>query len=125
LVVTFAEAYGFPIYHVWAGPLVKRAYVSSYPYTHYSVLSTIESNWNLAPLTTNDRDAAHMGEFFLGQPSRGLNAPPPHPLWAGYVLAVSATGGIGVLFASVVLLRRERRRSLGPEGSDPPRRERS
>src|SRR5205807_2635324 len=69
LVVTFAEAYGFPIYHVWAGPLVKKGYASSYPYTHFSVLATIESNWNLTPLTSNDRDAAHMGEFFLGQPS--------------------------------------------------------
>jgi acid phosphatase len=120
LVVTFAEAYGFPIYHVWAGPVVKRAYVSSYPYTHYSVLATIESNWNLAPLTPNDRDAAPMGEFFLGQPSRGFNAPPPHPIPAGYVVAISGGGFVGVIVASKILLRRERRGSRGPAVGDPP-----
>jgi hypothetical protein len=79
---------------------VKKGYASSYPYTHFSVLATIEANWNLAPLTSNDRDAAHMGEFFLGQPSRGLNEPPPHPIPARYVIVISGTGGIGVLVAS-------------------------
>jgi hypothetical protein len=28
------------------------------PYTHYSVLRTIEDNFGLEPLTGNDRDAA-------------------------------------------------------------------
>jgi hypothetical protein len=61
-----------------------------------------------------------MGEFFMGQPSRGLNAPPPHPIPARYVIAISGAGGIGVLAASVILLRRERRGSRGPETTDPP-----
>src|SRR5437773_2210306 len=69
LFITFDEGYRFPTYAVWVGPLVKTAYASSYGYTHYSVLATIESNWNLSPLTSNDRDAQHMGEFFLGQTS--------------------------------------------------------
>jgi hypothetical protein len=102
------------------GPLVKKGYASSYPYTHFSVLATIEANWNLAPLTSNDRDAAHMGEFFLGQPSRGLNEPPPHPIPARYVIVISGTGGIGVLVASVILFRRERRGLRGPETADRP-----
>jgi acid phosphatase len=120
VVVTFAEAYGWPIYHVWAGPGVKKGYASSYPYSHFSLLATIESNWNLAPLTTNDRDAAHMGEFFQGQPSRGMNDPPPHPISARYVVALSGAAGIGVIVASVILLRRERRASRGPKMADPP-----
>jgi hypothetical protein len=120
LVVTFAEAYGFPIYHVWAGPLVKRGYASSYPYTHFSVLATIEANWNLAPLTSNDRDAAHMGEFFLAQPSRGFNAPPPHPIPAGYVVAISGGGLVGVIVASKILFQRERRGSRRPSVGGPP-----
>jgi hypothetical protein len=121
LVVTFAESYDEPDYTVWAGPLVKKGYASSYPYTHYSLLATIEANWNLPPLTSNDQNAAHMGEFFLGQPSRGLNAPPPHPIPVWSVIAISGSGLVGVRVASVFLLRRERRGSRGREGADPPK----
>jgi phosphatidylinositol-3-phosphatase len=120
LVVTFAEAYGgSPIYHVWAGPLVKRGYASSYAYTHYSLLATIEANWNLTALTSNDRDADHMGEFFLGQPSRGFTVPPPHPISRQLLVAISGSSGIGVIVVSMFLLSRERRRSR-PESETPP-----
>ena len=111
LLVTFDEGYGFPTYAVWAGPAAKTAYVSSYGYTHYSVLATIESNWNLLPLTSNDRDAPHMGEFFLGQPSRGFRNPPPHPLPLAVVAAISGAGAAAVIVTGAILLRREKRRS--------------
>ncbi len=111
LFVTFDEGYGFPTYAVWAGPGAKTAYVSSYSYTHYSVLATIESNWNLSPLTSNDRDAPHMGEFFLGQPSRGFRNPPPHPLPVAVVAAISGAGAAAVIVTGAILLRREKRRS--------------
>ncbi len=111
LFVTFDEGYGFPTYAVWAGPAAKTAYVSSYSYTHYSVLATIESNWNLSPLTSNDRDAPHMGEFFLGQPSRGFRNPPPHPLPVAVVAAISGAGAAAVIVTGAILLRREKRRS--------------
>src|SRR5439155_1552718 len=56
--------YGETIYTVWAGPVVKTAYTSQTAYDHFSVLSTIESNWNLPPLTSNDQNAPKMNEFF-------------------------------------------------------------
>src|SRR5256886_9208533 len=111
LFITFDEGYGFPTYAVWVGPLVKPAYPSSYSYTHYSVLATIESNWNLLPLTLNDRDAPHMAEFFLGQPSRGFRNPPPHPLPVAVVAAISGAGAAAVIVTGAILLRREKRRS--------------
>src|SRR2546430_475095 len=115
LLITFDEAYGFPIYAVWAGPVAKTAYASSYGYTHFSVLATLESNWNLPPLTSNDRDAPHMGEFFLGQPSRRFRNPPPHPLALSVVAAISSAGGVAVIVTGAILLRREQRRSVNRE----------
>src|SRR5256885_2122674 len=112
LLITFDEAYGFPIYAVWSGPVAKTAYASSYGYTHFSVLATIESNWNLPPLTSNDRDAPHMGEFFLGQPSRGFRNPPPHPLALPYAVPFSGASALARIGNGVILLRREKRRSV-------------
>ncbi len=58
------------VYAAWAGPVAKNAVASSSSYSHYSYLHTVEANWNLAPLTSNDSGAATMGEFF------GTNPPP-------------------------------------------------
>src|SRR2546427_6107247 len=115
LLITFDEAYGFPIYAVWAGPVAKTTYASSYGYTHFSVLATIESTWTRPPLTSNDRDAPHMGEFFLGQPSRGFHNPPPHPLALSVVVTISGAGGVAVIVTGVILLRREKRSSVDRE----------
>src|SRR6266571_3840960 len=78
LLLTFDEGYGEPIYTVWAGPVVKTAYTSSTAYSHFSVLSTIESNWNLPPLTSNDQNAPNMNEFFTtpAGPDFSLSANP-------------------------------------------------
>ena len=54
----------------WSGPAVKRAYNSTTSYNHYSYLSTLEANWNLASLTANDASAPPMTEFF------GTSLPP-------------------------------------------------
>lgn len=64
------------VYSVWAGSAIKKAYQSSSQYTHYSFLRTIEANWNLPPLTSNDANAPAMTEFF--------NAPIPNQLQAGF-----------------------------------------
>jgi len=69
LLITFDEGYGQPIYTAWAGRVVKPAYTSSVAYDHFSVLATIESNWNLPNLTANDAGAAPMNEFFTTPPS--------------------------------------------------------
>src|SRR5881296_2683901 len=58
----------------WAGPAVKKAYSSSTSYNHYSYLSTLEANWNLASLTANDASAPPMTEFFGTSPPPTLSA---------------------------------------------------
>ncbi len=95
LLLTFDEGYGQPIYTVWAGPVVKTAYTSSTAYSHYSVLSTIESNWNLPPLTTNDQNAPNMNEFFTtpGSPDFTLSA---NPTTVSFVAGQSATSTISL-----------------------------
>ena len=52
------------VYAVWAGPLAKTNYATSNLYNHYSWTRTIEANWNLASLTSNDANAKTMTEFF-------------------------------------------------------------
>src|SRR6266487_1722533 len=58
----------------WAGPAVKKAYSSTTSYNHYSYLSTLEANWNLASLTANDASAPPMTEFFGTSPPPTLSA---------------------------------------------------
>ena len=52
------------VYAVWAGPLAKIGFATSNLYNHYSWTRTIEVNWNLASLTSNDANAKPMTEFF-------------------------------------------------------------
>src|SRR6266571_705060 len=54
------------VYATWAGPVVKKGYSSNAQYSHYSFLKTLESNWGLTALTTNDASANAMTEFFQG-----------------------------------------------------------
>src|SRR5438132_10219931 len=68
LLITFDEGYGQPIYTAWAGRVVNPTYTSSVAYDHFSLLATIESNWNLPTLTANDAGAAAMTEFFTPNP---------------------------------------------------------
>jgi len=95
LLLTFDEGYGQPIYTVWAGPVVKTAYTSSTAYSHYSVLSTIESNWNLPPLTSNDQNAPNMNEFFTtpASPDFSLSA---NPTTVSFVAGQTATSTISL-----------------------------
>src|SRR6266516_12638 len=58
----------------WSGPAVKKAYSSTTSYNHYSYLSTLEANWNLASLTANDASAPPMTEFFGTSPPPTLSA---------------------------------------------------
>ena len=65
LVVTWDEG-SYADNHVatiLAGSGARPHYRSARPYDHYSLLHTIEADWNLAPLTANDARAAVMGEF--------------------------------------------------------------
>src|SRR6266568_217751 len=58
----------------WSGSAVKKAYSSSMSYNHYSYLSTLEANWNLPSLTSNDASATPMTEFFGASPPPTLSA---------------------------------------------------
>ncbi|HEV7185134.1 MAG TPA: alkaline phosphatase family protein [Leifsonia sp.] len=62
LVVTFDEGDSGDnvVTCVFAGPAAAIHVVSSAPFTHYSLLRTIEVEWGLAPLTTNDASATPM-----------------------------------------------------------------
>ncbi len=65
------------VYAVWAGPLAKTNFVTSNLYNHYSFTKTIEANWNLPSITSNDAGATPLTEFFAQQPpSFGLTANP-------------------------------------------------
>src|SRR5881296_3324432 len=83
------------VYAVWAGPLAKANYGTTNLYNHYSCLRTVEVNWNLQALTSNDASATPMAEFFTANPlSASFTYSPSNP---APVLAVtftaSATGG--------------------------------
>src|SRR5437667_1556500 len=52
------------MYTVWAGPTAKTTYTSAAAYNHFSVLSTLELNWNMPYLTSHDQGAPNMSEFF-------------------------------------------------------------
>lgn len=62
LVVTFDEgdASDNTVACVFAGPAAREHAVSSAPYTHYSLLRTIERAWGLNPLTGEDAGATAM-----------------------------------------------------------------
>ncbi|OLD11673.1 MAG: hypothetical protein AUI50_04765 [Crenarchaeota archaeon 13_1_40CM_2_52_14] len=53
------------VYAIWAGSVAKTGFSSSNQYSHYSFLRTVEANWHLRPLTSNDKGASTMKEFFI------------------------------------------------------------
>jgi PKD repeat protein len=78
LMITFDEGTGTAspdyVYTVWAGPVVKKSYQSSFAYNHYSVPRTIESAWGFPALTSNDAGASAMTEFFTSPQQSPLQA---------------------------------------------------
>lgn len=65
LVITFDEgdSTNNTVPLIFAGPAAKPDYESSRRYTHYSLLHTIENQWNLSPLTANDAGATLMTDL--------------------------------------------------------------
>ena len=98
LFITFDEAAngrGTPaIYTVWSGPAAKVGYTSSVSYNHFSHLATVEANWNLPTLNTNDSGARNMSEFFVGSPPDfSLSASP----WSlSFIEGGSGVSNVGV-----------------------------
>src|SRR3989454_941385 len=113
LFITFDEGTGFCplngssedcIYAVWAGPVAKTSFSSSHLYNHYSLLKTIEANWNLTSLTSNDASATPMTEFFNPAPNFTITASSPAAVSVGQsatsTITVSGVNG----FSGVVTL---------------------
>jgi hypothetical protein len=59
------------VYASWSGPTAKKGFTSSTAYTHYSYLHTIEDNWGLPTLASDDASAPVMSEFFTGYSGSG------------------------------------------------------
>jgi len=83
LFVTFDEGNGYCplnggsqdcVYAVWAGPVAKTKFQSANQYNHYSFLKTLETVWKLPSLTSNDRSATPMIEFFAPHSHNGHGA---------------------------------------------------
>jgi len=102
------------VYASWAGPVVKQAYVGTGSYNHYSFLKTVETNWGLSSLTSNDANASPMTEFFA---STTTTSPPsgnqPSSFWTNpLVIAVI----LGAILTGIVYLAVSRRRSQKSSG---------
>jgi len=65
LVVTFDEGAGSHnhVATVLAGPAARSGTRSARPYTHYSLLRTVEEAWHLQPLAKGDAAAVPMSEL--------------------------------------------------------------
>jgi hypothetical protein len=48
---------------IFTGSAAKNGYRSNNPFNHYSLLHTIEVEWGLSPLTSNDKQAPTMTSF--------------------------------------------------------------
>src|SRR5437867_2152521 len=103
LFVVFDEGNGFCplnggsedcVYAVWAGRLAKASYGTTNLYNHYSWTRTVEVNWNLPRLTSNDGSATPMTEFFGHPLSATFSYSPSSPQVGQQVtFTASASGG--------------------------------
>ena len=69
LVITWDEddnAPGNQVATIVVAGQVPAGFRSTVAYNHYCLLRTVEVAWGLAPLTTNDAQAAVMSDFFAG-----------------------------------------------------------
>ena len=71
------------LYAVWAGPVAKTGFSSAQLYNQYSLTKTIEMNWNLTSLTSNDASATPMTEFLRPSPNFTISATTPSPISVG------------------------------------------
>src|SRR6266540_2854653 len=82
------------VYAVWAGRQAKQNFGTTQLYNHYSWLRTIEVNWNLQSLTSNDANATPMAEFFAPPLSATFSYNPSSPQVGQQVtFSASASGG--------------------------------
>ena len=94
LAIVFDEGYSNPTWASFAGPVSKTAYTSTTYYDHYSMLKTLEANWGLPSLTSNDGNALAMTEF-LQSPSFSVDFTfaPTNPTIGQTVTFTASTSG--------------------------------
>src|SRR5439155_22790182 len=81
------------MYTVWAEPTTNTNFSSNHDDTHYFFTKTIQTNWILATMTSNDAAATAMTEFFTAPSSDfSISASSPAPTNTGQ----SATSTITV-----------------------------
>jgi phosphatidylinositol-3-phosphatase len=84
------------IYTVWAGSVIKKNSISTTSYSHFSFLATLETAWDLQPLTANDSAATPMSEFFTTLFPIQVNASPSSPETGQQVdFSAVTSGGTG------------------------------
>ncbi|HYY90697.1 MAG TPA: alkaline phosphatase family protein, partial [Candidatus Dormibacteraeota bacterium] len=82
------------VYAVWAGRMAKQNFATSNMYNHYSWTKTIEVNWNLASITSNDANATPLTEFFQTPLSASFTYSPTSPQ-AGQQVTFTASANSG------------------------------
>src|SRR3989454_5978794 len=91
------------LYAVWAGPVAKTGFSSPQLYNQYSLTKTIEVNWNLTTLTTNDAAAIPMTEFFKPLPNFAISASSPGAVNVGQatnsIITVTSVNGFSGIVA--------------------------
>src|SRR5205823_14339081 len=90
------------LYAVWAGPVAKTGFSAAQHYNQYSLTKTIQVNWNLTSLTSNDASATPMTEFLRPSPNFTISATTPTPLGVGQtanstITVTSVNGFIGTV----------------------------
>ena len=115
LFITFDEGNGYCplndssedcLYAVWAGPVAKTGFSSAQLYNQYSLTKTIEVNWDLTSLTSNDASATPMTEFLRPSPNFTISATTPSPISVGQtanstITVTSVNGFTGPVSLSV------------------------
>src|SRR6266849_2379057 len=80
------------VYASWSGPAAKKGFTSSNSYSHYSYLHTVEDNWGLPTLTSNDAGALVMSEFFTASTALSISVSfTPSTPSVGQTVTFSAT----------------------------------
>src|SRR5467141_5398631 len=76
------------------------------PYTHYSYLHTVEDNWGLPTLTSDDAGAPVMSEFFTGFSGSGI--PGVFQYWPVILILVAVV--VAAVLISVKIMPASKRR---------------
>src|SRR2546422_11434783 len=95
------------VYASWSGPMAKKGFTSNTAYTHYSNLHTIEDNWGLPTLTSDDAGAPVMSEFFTGFSGSGI--PGVIQYWPVILILVAVVAAAVLISVNIMPASKRRR----------------